>query len=115
MGAGMMFDASIINNNTVRVLDGDLLMYGRYIRIDKSTHEDLTITTGTAGKKRIDLIVMTYEKDSDTGTETAYLEVVKGQAATGTPTEPEIINGNILSGATKIKCHCTKCLLMVLC
>ena len=79
MEIGEQIDASIINNNTVRVLDGDILMQGGHIRIETDTYEDLTIQTGTAGKKRIDLIVMTYEKDASQGTETAFLEVMGGK------------------------------------
>lgn len=62
MEMGNQFEGSIVNNNTVRILDGDILMYGRHIRIDPDTFEDLTIETGNAGKNRIDLVCMTYER-----------------------------------------------------
>lgn len=95
---GSQCAGSILNNNTVRIQDGDLLMYGRHIRMD--AYEDVTITTGTAGTKRIDLIVMQYEKDANDGTEQAFLQVIKGTETQGTPTQPEYTNGNILNGAT---------------
>ena len=101
MESGNKFAGSIVNNNTVRIADGDLLMKGRHIRIEPNTYEDMTIETGTSGTNRIDLIVMTYEKTAETGIETAYLEVVKGTAVSGTPTEPTVIDGDILSGAIK--------------
>lgn len=100
MESGNMMEASIINNNTVRVLDGDLLMYGRHIRIEPNTYEDITIDTGTAGKERFDLIVMTYEKNTSDGTETARLEVIKGTPSDGSPITPVYTDGNILEGAT---------------
>ena len=59
MDVGSKYAASITSNNNVRVLDGDLLMYGRHIRINPNEYEDLTIQTGTAGKNRVDLICMT--------------------------------------------------------
>lgn len=101
MNTGSKFNASIIDNNTVRVEDGDLLMHGRHIRIEPNTTEDMTISTGTAGKKRIDLIVMTYEKDATDATEIAYLEVLEGDETEGEPSAPTIESGNILEGATK--------------
>lgn len=101
MESGSMFEGSIIDNNTVRILDGDLLMYGRHVRIKPDTYEDLTITTGTAGTNRIDLICVTYEKNANDGTETAYFEVIRGAEATGTAVAPSYVNGNILEGATK--------------
>lgn len=101
MEIGNQFEGSIINNNTVRILDGDLLMYGRHVRIEPNTYEDLTVTTGTAGKNRIDLVCMTYEKNTSDGTEKAYLQVVKGTETEGTAAEPAYVDGNILNGATK--------------
>lgn len=101
MEIGEELDASIINNNTVRVLDGDILMQGGHIRIETNTYEDLAIETGTAGKNRIDLIVMTYEKNSMDGTEKAYLEVLKGAETKGTPSAPEYVSGTLAEGALK--------------
>ena len=101
MEMGNQFEGSIVNNNTVRILDGAILMYGRHIRIDPDTFEDLTIETGNAGKNRIDLVCMTYEKNTSDGTEKAYLEVLKGSETEGTPSAPEYTDGNIITGAIK--------------
>lgn len=101
MSSGSRFAGAIINNNTVRISDGDMLMQGRHIRIEPNTYEDLTISTGTAGTNRIDLIVMTYEKNAASGIESAKLEVVQGTATAGTPSAHEIVSGNILNGDLK--------------
>lgn len=101
MEIGNQCAASIIDNHTVRVLDGDLLMQGGHIRIESNTYEDMTIDTGTAGKNRIDLIVMTYEKNADSGVEIAFLEVIKGSETPGTPTAPEVTRGTLADGALK--------------
>ena len=99
IATGNKFSASIIDNNTVRVLDGDGVMYGRHFRLEPNSYEDVTISTGTQGKNRIDLIVMTYEKSTSGGTEQCYLQVIKGEESTGTPTTPDYTVGNILEGA----------------
>lgn len=101
MSIGNKLKATITSNNSIRISDGDLLMHGRHIRINPGTYEDLTIQNGSTGKKRIDLVVMTYEKNASTGVETAYLEVIKGTETTGTAVEPSYIAGNILDGAIK--------------
>lgn len=98
MEIGNQFAASIIDNNTVRIADGDGLMYGRHFRIKPNTYEDVTITTGTAGTSRIDLICATYMKNETDGTETTYLEVIKGKEASS-PSVPNYTRGNILNGA----------------
>lgn len=100
MEAGNQLEASILDNNTVRILDGDILMKGRHIRINPNTYEDMIIETGTAGVNRCDLIVMEYSKDATTGIEKASLKVLKGAETTGTATAPAYTDGDILTGAT---------------
>ena len=96
MDMGNKFAASIIDNNTVRISSGEGLMFGGHFRIE--TNEDVTITTGTAGVNRIDLICVTYKKNETDGTEQTYLEVIKGTAAIS-PTVPAYTTGNLLNGA----------------
>lgn len=100
MEAGNQCEASILDNNTVRVLDGDILMQGRHIRIPSNTYIDVNIKTGTAGVNRNDLIVMEYSKDANSGIETADLKVIQGVASEGTATDPSVATGDILGGAT---------------
>lgn len=99
MEAGNKFSAAIIDNNTVRVLDGDGLMFGRHFRIKPNTYEDVIIATGTANTNRFDLICATYKKNETNGTEDVYLEVIKGAEATNAVV-PAYTTGNILNGAT---------------
>jgi hypothetical protein len=98
MESGNQFAASIIDNNTVRILDGDGLMYGRHFRIKVDTYQDITVKTGTAGVNRIDLICMTYAKNTADGTEDVYPEIILGTEASS-PVLPSYTNGNILEGA----------------
>ena len=100
MEYGNQFEASIIDNNTVRVFDGNGLMYGRHFRLADNLHEDLVIANGTAGTNRCDLICVTYLKDEIAGTESVYLEVIKGTETAGAASVPGHTNGNILEGAT---------------
>lgn len=99
MEAGNQLEASIIDNNTVRILDGDILMKGRHIRVNPDTYEDMIIENGTAGVNRCDLIVMEYSKVPETGIETATLKVLKGTATSGTASAPSYTDGDILTGA----------------
>lgn len=99
MEVGKKFEASILNNNTVRVFDGNGMMYGRHFRLARNTYEDVTIATGTAGKNRCDLICVEYAKDESEGTEQAYLRVIKGAEADGNAALPTYTDGNLLNGA----------------
>lgn len=100
MEAGNMCEASITSNSNVRILDGDILMKGRHIRIKPNTYEDVNISTGTAGVNRNDLIVVEYNEDKTTGIETIALKVIKGTESEGTPSDPVYTDGDILGDAT---------------
>lgn len=94
---GNQFEASIQSNNKVRVLDGDMLMQGRHIRLKENTYVDLNFDNGTQGYKRLDLIVIRYSKSSTTDIEEANLVVIKGTPSETSYNAPEKITGDILN------------------
>lgn len=95
---GNNLSASAINGNQVRVLDGDILMQGRHIRINPNTYVDLPLENGTTGYKRHDLIVARYTRNTSTGKEEANLVVIKGTANSVAGADPSYTSGNIISG-----------------
>lgn len=94
---GNCLAASVINSNTVRILDGDILMNGRHVRLNEGTHVDLTIENGAQGMKRIDLIVCRYTKNTSNGVEDVNLVVIKGTPVDSSPELPAITEGDILN------------------
>ena len=96
---GNKFAASIVTNNQVKVLDGEIYMHGRYIRLEPETYVDVAIESGEQGLKRYDLIVCRYTKGAATGVEEANLVVIKGVGSDSTPTDPAYTTGDILDGA----------------
>lgn len=95
---GHVFEAQAISNNKVRVLDGELMMQGRFIRMNPDTHVDLTIESGAQGLLRNDLIVARYTKDSITGLEGCDLVVIKGTAVASNPVDPAYTEADITNG-----------------
>lgn len=95
---GNKFTAQIISNNKVRIKDGDILMQGRHLRLQKDTYEDCTFENGTQGYKRHDLIVVRYTKNATTGIETCALVVIKGNPSTTSPSDPAYTSGDIMGG-----------------
>lgn len=98
MERGSQFEASIISNNIIRVKDGDLLMQGRFARLNDDSYVDVTIENGTQGYFRNDLIVARYQKDAITAVETVDLVVIKGENAASDPVDPAHVKGDIKSG-----------------
>lgn len=89
--AGSRMTADIVSNNEIRINDGIMCNYGRFMRIVGS--ETVRIENGTSGVKRTDLIVARF---TTTGTkETHTLTVIKGPAGGA---EPSYNQTDIYSG-----------------
>lgn len=88
LAAGNKLSASAIAANTIRVLDGEMVMRGRHVKLDPGSYVDLTIETGAQGYSRNDLIVARYTRDSSSGIEECNLVVIKGTAAESSPEDP---------------------------
>lgn len=89
--AGSRMTAEIVSNNEIKINDGILCNYGRFMRIVGS--ETVRIENGTSGVKRTDLIVARF---STNGTkETHELAVIKGSAGGA---EPSYNKTDIYSG-----------------
>ena len=88
-------EASVVDSNTIRISEGEMLLNGRHVRIKGS--EDVAIQSGTVGRKRKDLICVRYTKDSE-GIEDAPIAVIVGTPTEGEASYPSHIEGNILDG-----------------
>lgn len=96
---GEKLAAVVVDNNTVRISDGDLLLQGRHARIDAGTVEDMTIGTGTIEMNRNDLIVARYTLDTGTGFENIELVVLEGTETSGSASDPAYNTGDIRTGS----------------
>lgn len=100
LNIGNKFAASVITNNKIRLLAGDLIMQGRHVRFNPGEVSlDLTIENGETGQNRNDLIVCRYTKDATDSKEKCELIVIKGTATSGTAIDPAHNTGSILDGA----------------
>lgn len=99
LNVGNKFAATIVSNNSIKIQDGDILMQGRYIKLDSGTFIDVNIENGTQDHKRNDLIVVRYTKSASTGVESTELVVIKGTPDTAEAVDPEYTNADILDGA----------------
>lgn len=93
-------EATVIDNNTVRIGDGVVCVGGHMARMKYGDYEDVTINNGASGKKRNDLIVLEFKTTGARGTDTYALKVIKGTATTGTAKDPTVTDGNLYKGKT---------------
>lgn len=77
---GSKFACSVIDANTVKISDGDLVMQGCHARIYPNTTEDciIELLSPSEGIARLDVIVARYTLDISTGLENVELAVIKG-------------------------------------
>lgn len=102
LNVGQKFAATMTNATTVSLEDGEGVMQGVHFRIEPGMTETVTITSGTAGYKRIDLICARYTKNQSTGVEDVSLVVVEGTPSSSTPTAPTYNEGDILAGDSPV-------------
>lgn len=99
LSTGNMLAAKMQTANTLRIVDGDLMLQGTHATIEAGTHEDLTIDNGTQGMKRNDLVVARYERLSgEPKTESVTLRVIKGSPSSGAAADPAHVEGDVLNG-----------------
>ena len=83
--------------------DGEALMQGRYIKLDKGNYVDLNIDNGHTGYKRIDVIAIEYTRDEETNIEEANLVVIKGHETQEEKANPRwIAEGDTVDGSASI-------------
>ena len=95
---GKQFKAEYIGTNTVRIYDGKLVDGGAAAGIPAGEYIDLIIPNASQGMNRNDLIVFQYSQDSSTLIETGSFVVVRGVETSGTASDPELQQEDLLSG-----------------
>lgn len=99
---GNVLAAQVISNNHIRILDGELMMQGRFVRLDPGSYVDLSIENGTQGMMRNDLVVARYTKDTATGIEGVNLVVIQGTPVASNPADPAWEEGDITDGSATV-------------
>ena len=97
---GDKFAYEIVNNNTINLSSGMVVMNGARAVTGYGKTEVLTIENGTSGYKRADIIVAEYSKDNETLVESVTVKVVKGTLGSAY-SDPALVTGDIRAGATK--------------
>ena len=100
LDVGNKLNATLTNATTVTLEDGDGVIQGVHFRIEPGMTEAVSISPGTSGYNRIDLICARYTKDASTGVEDVSLAVIEGTPTTSTASAPAYTEGDILAGDT---------------
>lgn len=94
---GDAFKCSMSSSNRATIGTGCASIQGLDWHITAA--ESVTISNGSQGMKRNDIICAHYHRDSNTGNENVALTVLKGTPNATAAADPTIPSGKILSGA----------------
>ena len=94
---GDVFKCTMSSSNRATVGTGCASIQGLDWHITSA--ESVTISNGSQGMKRNDIICAHYHRDSKTGNENVNLTVLKGSPNATAAADPTIPSGKILSGA----------------
>lgn len=94
---GDVFKCSMSSSNRATVGTGCASIQGLDWHITSA--ESVTISNGSQGMKRNDIICAHYHRDSKTGNENVALTVLKGSPNATAAADPKVPSGKILSGA----------------
>lgn len=95
---GNQFRLEYIGDNTFRLYDGKLMDNGAAAGIVAGEYIDFSISNAGQEKKRNDLIVFQYSRDTTTMVESGSFVVIQGSETSGTPSDPALTQGDLLTG-----------------
>ena len=95
LAEGDQLSCTMLNANTAQIGTGSCMLQAHHARVEVA--EQVVVDSGSPGYKRNDLIVARYTR-SDGNVQLVYLDVVKGTAVAGTPSDPAVTTGSIDGG-----------------
>lgn len=93
LGTGNYLRATLTGALSVTVDTGSAVFpgCGRHVRV--ASPETVALKAAASGKKRNDIVALTWSRDGDTGVETASITVATGAETSSTPGDPKVPDG----------------------
>ena len=98
LASGENLEPELTSNNLLKIRSGIMAHHGNVSAVKIGTYDEVTITNGTQGMKRKDLVVNRYTRNKETGIETNEWLYIMGTPTSGTPTVPAYTKGNLQEG-----------------
>lgn len=96
--SGENLEAELASNNSLKIRSGMMSHHGNISAVEIGTYDEVTLTNGTQGTKRIDLVVNRYTRNGETEVESNEWVVIEGAPDADVPAVPEYISGNLQDG-----------------
>lgn len=95
---GNKLDCTLESNNLLVIKTGMMVHHGNVSVVSSGSGDQVALTNGTQGMKRIDLIVNRYSLNESTGVESNEWVHIPGTAVSSNPVAPSYTEGNVMDG-----------------
>ena len=102
--SGEKLKPELSSNNLLKIRSGMMAHHGCISCVDIGTYDEVTLTNGSQGMKRIDLIVNRYTRNAETEVENCSWKVIQGKPVASNPAVPAYTSGNLQNGDTVDEC-----------
>ena len=96
--SGENLEPELVSNNSLKIRSGMMCHHGNVSSVKIGTYDEVELTNGSQGMKRIDLVVNRYTRNEEDNTEKNEWIVIMGTPAESNPTGPEYTKGNLQEG-----------------
>lgn len=92
------------SNNLLKIRSGMMCHHGCISCVEIGTYDEVTLTNGSHGMQRIDLVVNRYTRNTETEVEKCEWKVITGTAKASSPAVPTYTKGNLQEGDLVDEC-----------
>lgn len=96
--SGENLEPELASNNSLKIRSGMLAHHGNISSVKIGTYDEVGLSNGSHGMKRIDLVVCRYTKNAETEVENCDWVVIMGTPAASNPVAPAYTVGNLQDG-----------------
>lgn len=96
--SGESLKPELAANNLLKIRSGMMSHHGNISSVKLGTYDEVPLTNGSQGMKRIDLVVNRYTKSAETNIESNEWVVIQGTPAVSNPAVPAYTIGNLQNG-----------------
>ena len=102
--SGENLKPELSSNNLLKIRSGMMAHHGCISCVDIGTYDEVALTNGSQGMKRIDLIVNRYTRNAETEVENCSWKVIQGKPVANNPAVPAYTSGNLQNGDLVDEC-----------
>lgn len=102
--SGENLKPELSSNNLLKIRSGMMCHHGCISCVEIGTYDEVTLTNGSHGMQRIDLIINRYTRNTETEVEKCEWKVITGTAKASSPAVPTYTKGNLQEGDLVDEC-----------